>query len=200
MTDNSGQQSTSKVSYHSLQRKPWDKNRFLPLLTGLACLLVIIPGSYLLKAYGPDIMFNFTPSMPKGLYVVTPVTASHLFHKGEVIVYPVPKHVEGVVYGRKYLPVAMPLLKPIAAMAGDTVCIKSHKLTINGRGTDQVFDSDSNGEPVPYKEGCTTLKDDELFPVSTYYTRSFDGRYHGVIRKQDVIGIATPWLMFPLGW
>lgn len=169
---------------------------FIPLYVGILSLLVIIPGSFIVRTYGPDVRINYTPSMPKGLYRIKPLPPAITLHKGDIILYPVPEEVEAIIYGRHYLRRGVPLMKPIAALAGDKVCIDHHTLTINQVAIGRVFDVDSNGEVIPHKEGCYILKAGQILPISTYYERSFDGRYHGPISKKMLIGIAEPLLIW----
>jgi type IV secretory pathway protease TraF len=95
---------------------------------------------------------------------------------------------------RRYLPLRVPLVKRVGAVAGDRVCAVGEAVSINGRTTTQRRNEDALGRPLPWWTGCETLSDGEILLLSPA-AASFDGRYFGVTNGRDVIGQAR--LLWP---
>ena len=61
----------------------------------------------------------------------------------------------------------LPLLKPVAALAGDTVCVQQGGLWINGRWYDPL-PQQAGGQPLPHlAEGCHRVPPGAVFLAST---------------------------------
>jgi type IV secretory pathway protease TraF len=86
----------------------------------------------------------------------------------------------------------MPLLvKPLAAGAGDHVCVTDH-LTINGQRIAPVFDTAPDGMPLPRWRECRILAAGEWFTYAPRILDSLDGRYYGPVRETDLVGVFQP--------
>jgi type IV secretory pathway protease TraF len=56
-----------------------------------------------------------------------------------------------------YLPRGVPLLKPILALDGQTVCRVGPLITIDGREMGIARDKDRSGRPLPSWQGCRVI-------------------------------------------
>lgn len=149
---------------------------------------------------GYKIAVNLTPSMPRGIYLLMPVKN---LSRGSLIAACNPnKEAVALYVKRGYLPEshrcssgAAPIIKPIAAVPGDTVKLDDSGVSINDQHIDhsQIEDLDSNGHPIPHLlPGIISLANDHFFVMSTHSARSLDSRYFGPIQKMDVIGQVKP--------
>jgi len=91
---------------------------------------------------------------------------------------------------RGYLPATVPLVKPVAAAAGDRVCAKGSRILVNGHVAAVRRLHDMKGRPMPWWHGCRRLPRGELFLLSAGVGGAFDGRYFGVTRAGELIGRA----------
>jgi conjugative transfer signal peptidase TraF len=141
------------------------------------------------RAGGPWLLLNPSASLPRGLYVLTSV---HPLAPGTLVVFPPPESIATLAIARGYLAPYTPLLKPVAALAGETVCVQDDGLLINSAYVGPVATVDRMGRPLPRWRGCVVLGMDEVFPASFGSTFSFDGRYFGPIAMHTIQGIARP--------
>jgi type IV secretory pathway protease TraF len=95
---------------------------------------------------------------------------------------------------RTYLPRAVPLVKRIAAVPGDTVCARGAEVTVNGHLAAIRRRSDGVGRPLPWWSGCKKLGRDAYLLLGTS-PDSFDGRHFGLTAKGDILGEAR--LLWP---
>jgi conjugative transfer signal peptidase TraF len=145
--------------------------------------------SYLATPSGtPDrarIVWNVTASAPIGLYVVRHDRA---FVRGDlVLVVPSPS-IAKFAMQRDYLPAGVPLVKRIAAMAGDTVCAQGESIFIDGQFVAVRLSADGEGRPLPSWQGCRTLDQGEVFLLMEGARTSFDGRYFGPTNISNIVG------------
>ena len=86
------------------------------------------------------------------------------------------------------------VIKPIAALPGDTVTVTRDSLRVNSRPwlTAHVHELDSKDRPLPNAIGTHVLNDGECFALSLWHSRSFDSRYIGPIPCP-----VTPRIAFP---
>jgi len=129
------------------------------------------------------VRLNISPSVPLGLYVLRPVRAR--VHRGDLVVVPVPLSVQHV-WSRW-----IPLLKPVAAVAGDVVCSSDTTLSVHDADYGPIF-QDANGMPLPHIAiGCQVIPEGALFLASPI-VRSVDSRYYGAVRATDIAAVAFP--------
>src|SRR5712691_10545028 len=121
-----------------------------PLLLGLAWCGLWAGSTALWRTSGPPLLMNLTPSVPRGLYRVTPCTA---VTRGMLVVVPPPTSVAALLVARGYLAPQTPLLKPVAALAGDQVCVDANGVRINGTWMAPVDTVDMSGRPLPSWHG-----------------------------------------------
>ena len=86
------------------------------------------------------------------------------------------------------------LLKPIAALPGDTVTVTRDSLQVNSRPwiPAHVHALDSKDRPLPNAIGTHVLRNGECFALSIWHPRSFDSRYVGPIECPASPRIALP--------
>lgn len=178
-----------------------DQKRMLSLaaVAGAAALFLAAWAS------GYSIALNRTASMPRGLYLVGPVeTLQH----GSIVAACIPAESDVATYrARGYLPDSprcaaglAPVLKPIAAMSGDSVALDERGLWVNGEmlPNSRVFDTDSQGQPIRHLPiGWTkVLTTGELFLLANHIERSLDSRYYGTVARDKLLGKAVPLILF----
>jgi conjugative transfer signal peptidase TraF len=157
---------------------------------GLAAVLVSILVLWW-REWGPKILINETPSEPVGLYRLVEHHEDE-FRRGMYVVFPVPKELHAMVYGRHWMKNGIPFLKELLGLAGDHVCVLSDRLKINGRTIGPVFQRDSQGQPLPQHPGCFEVQAGTFFAASQYLDKSFDGRYFGPLPLSELQGEARP--------
>ncbi|CAM3095728.1 conjugal transfer protein TraF [Komagataeibacter xylinus] len=140
----------------------------------------------------PRLLWNSTASVPVGLYRLR---ADSVLHVGDIIALHLPDRLALLLSQRGYLPLGVPLLKPVAALPGQTVCRANGSITIDGRHVGDALTSDHRGRPLPVWQGCRRLGRDEIFVMNPAEPRSLDGRYFGPLPASTMMGRAIPiWL------
>jgi conjugative transfer signal peptidase TraF len=120
------------------------------------------------------VVWNVTPSTPIGLYVVTQAMPK----RGDLVVMRLPPDTEALAVSRAMLSADTPVLKPIAALAGDLVCRSRSTVTINGRFAAKAREFDRHGRSLPVWRGCRRLSASQVF-ILARHPDSFDSRYYG---------------------
>lgn len=146
---------------------------------GLVLLTAVLPPA-------PRLVWNASASAPQGLYTVTPGAS---VEPGEMVIARVPLRYRQLAATRRYLPMNVPLVKRVAAYAGDQVCASELDIFVNGWRIAERRMIDRMGRPMPMWEGCTVLRGRQLFLLMDN-PASFDGRYFGPTEAADVIGKA----------
>lgn len=153
---------------------------------GLAgCLLIAGAGG---GDRRPKVIFNTTASVPRGFYWVQP-TAPNV---GDLAVVQPPRGLAFWLAQRRYLPLNVPLIKEVAALAGARVCGAQGVITIDGAIVGRARPKDRWGRALRPYEGCRTLADHDVFLFNAAAPSSLDGRYFGPLQRQDVVGRARP--------
>lgn len=150
------------------------------LATACACALACLVGSHLL--------WNWTPSLPLGLYWVSPHAQAGV---GALVAFPVPAGVRALVLERRYLPPGALLVKPIVAAADDEVCTDEGTLTVNGTPLGAIASADTRGRPLPHDTRCAPLPGGVVF-VASHLPTSFDSRTFGPVPISELRGTVTP--------
>ncbi|ASY43913.1 S26 family signal peptidase [Sphingobium xenophagum] len=140
----------------------------------------------------PRLIWNASASAPIGLYAVSPgITPA----RGDMVIARLPAEARELAARRRYLPRNVPLVKRVAAVAGDTICAAGRTVTVNGKAVAERRGADAAGRSLPTWQGCVRLARGMVFLLMAEAPDSFDGRYFGPTRARDVIGKATPlWL------
>jgi conjugative transfer signal peptidase TraF len=158
----------------------------------LACVLIgvsLLLASVAVGAH-PLLVWNATASAPIGLYRVRPVGDRPLRIGALVLIRP--DAASARLYAeRGYLPLGVPLLKRVVAVAGQSVCERDGVLSIDGRYVADVLATDGRGRPLVAWSGCRPLRDGEVFVLMATVPASLDGRYLGPTPIRSVVGRAT---------
>ena len=137
----------------------------------------------------PWLVWNASASVPIGLYAVdkiVDVRASDL-----VVVRP-PGPLARFLAEGGYLPLGVPLLKHVAALAGQTVCRIGRSVTVDAIEMGDARESDGRGRSLPVWEGCRVIGRDEVFLMNQRSADSLDGRYFGPLPAASIVGRAIP--------
>jgi type IV secretory pathway protease TraF len=129
---------------------------------------------------------NIEPSVPYGVYRLHAV--SEPLPRGTLVLLPVPGSVQ------RWHARWVPLLKPIAAFAGEVVCVDDDGLHIGTEAYGRVY-PEAGGSRLPHITGCLTVGEGEVFVASKNY-RSLDSRYFGPVKVGDITATATPVLVW----
>lgn len=155
----------------------------------VACMLLAAPNA------SPRLLWNTTASVPIGLYRLAPPSHPKV---GELVVLQPDPTIASFLDAGGWLPLGVPLLKPVAATQGQIVCRYGTQITIDGRARAGAVTHDDQGRPLPAWSGCRRLGLGEVFVLSEV-PGSFDGRYFGPTAQTSVLALARP-VRFPKGW
>ena len=133
------------------------------------------------------IVYNASDSAPRGWYVVVP--ADHL-RVGQYVVARLPEDIGVLAASRGYVPRSVPVLKRIAAIGGQRVCIRGAAVYIDGVEVARVLDADLSKRPLTAWRRCRPLVQGELFLLNADVPQSFDSRYFGPVDISFVRGRA----------
>ncbi len=136
----------------------------------------------------PVLVWNASPSVPVGLYVVAPVRALAV---GELVVIRPPPALAVWLAGRRYLALGVPLLKHVAALPGQRVCRIGRAILIQGAPSGLALDGDRRGRPLPVWRGCQLVSSPTVL-VMNAAPDSLDGRYFGPLPRAGIVGRALP--------
>lgn len=134
----------------------------------------------------PRFVWNASSSAPIGLYAVSPNAP---FKPGDMVIAWLPGGFRQLAAQRHYLPLNVPLVKRVEAVAGDEVCALGAQVFVNGRPIAVRRGADGHGRALPVWSGCIRLHGSQLFLLMDN-PASFDGRYFGATEGNEVIGKA----------
>ena len=158
----------------------------------LVAALALALGATIAVPPRPRLVWNASASAPLGLYAVA---APASIRAGDTVIAWAPAPYRRLAAARHYLPANVPLVKRVAAVAGDTVCARGAAIHVDGHRVATRRPRDGMGRAMPWWTRCETLRDGELLLLAGSGERSFDGRYFGPSGVEDVVGIAWPlWL------
>jgi conjugative transfer signal peptidase TraF len=160
------------------------------VVMGAAAILVSIT-LLLWRQWGPKLLINETASEPFGIYRLVRHEESD-YRRGMFVVFPVPRDLRAVVYGRHWMRNGIPFLKELLGVEGDRVCVFADRLEINTHAIGPVFERDSTGQSLPQQRGCFIVQPGYFFAASHYLDKSFDGRYFGALPVSQIQGEARP--------
>ena len=154
------------------------------ILTGLACLLATV--ATLIFSPAPRLVWNASDSAPRGLYRVFPGV---LPERGDMVIAWAPEPYRRLSAERHYLPGNVPLVKRVAALAGDRVCARGASILVGGRTVAHRLAVDGKRRAMPWWHGCRTLGPGEYLLLMDA-PASFDGRYFGISTSSQLVGKA----------
>lgn len=144
---------------------------------------------------------NTTGSMPKGIYRIAarPVT------RGSIVELCLPSQnvaaklmrVRGYEHAG-YCPSGLaPLIKPVAAVAGDIITLTDAGVSVNGNAipSTKTYSRDSAGRELPRWPGGTySVPAGQLWLISNFSPYSFDSRYFGPVPTSSVKHVLVQFL------
>lgn len=139
------------------------------------------------------IIYNPSPSAPIGFYKINDRS---VYHVGDFVAANLSNEAANLAFNRRYLPKNIPVLKTIYALGDDEICIDSHSVLVNNKPVGRIQTEDSLGRPMTVLRGCYHLQNREYFLLSTAIENSFDSRYFGPVDEANILGVATPLLIF----
>lgn len=140
----------------------------------------------------PRLVWNASASAPIGLYRIQPDPDPPA---GALVAVAPPARLARWMAERGYLPEGVPLLKHVAAKAGQRVCRIGDVLSVDARPVAIAFAHDRRGRSLPVWQGCHMLRPGELLLLNPAHPDSLDSRYFGPLPASAVIGRAAPLLL-----
>ena len=141
------------------------------------------------------VRLNLSPSVPVGVYRLAAVTPP--LTPGTLVVLPVPASVQA------WHSAWVPLLKPVAGVAGDVVCVWGHALWVWGQtagaeptGYGMVW-LVQEGKALPQIEGCLLVQEGTVFLASAA-PNSLDSRYFRAVPISTLTAQAFPLLTWSI--
>ena len=142
--------------------------------------------------------YNLTESVPVGFYWLNAVEPK----TGDIVsVCPAKSEAMDLAIVRGYVArgscaAGYPeLMKIVVAKAGDTVSVSASGVIINDiplKGS-LPQSQDPAGQPLPFIRFTSyVLGSDEYFLVNTEHPFSYDSRYIGIVKKNEIQGVAYP--------
>jgi conjugative transfer signal peptidase TraF len=159
-----------------------------PAVLALAGLGVAILSLTPTKRAVPWLVWNASASAPVGLYRMTDAPAK----RGALVLVRPPPNIAALAAERAYLPPGVPLIKRIAAVAGDHVCAVGSAVVLQTDTVVRRLESDASGRLLPRWTGCRRLADGEVFLLMAETPDSFDSRYFGPVPLTSVMGRLVP--------
>lgn len=153
-------------------------------LTFAACVLVAVPA---VAPLGKRLVLNTTASAPLGFYWL----GDDRVGAGDLALVRPPNPLARWMAQRRYLPLNVPLIKRIAAVDGQVVCITAGAVFVDGQRVASVLQHDLLGRALTPSTVCRRLRADEVFLMNGE-PRSLDSRYFGPLSRHCVLGRLTP--------
>jgi conjugative transfer signal peptidase TraF len=134
-------------------------------------------------------LWNDSPSMDTGIYRKTETLPG----RGSIVSFEIPEAAR--LYARQRgIEIGWgSFLKPVAAIAGDDVCVSLDEgLVINGEWLATVRRTDAAGHVVAAWSHCRQLMAGEFFVYAPRVENSYDSRYYGPVRAEMIKGVYEP--------
>ena len=143
----------------------------------------------------PSLLYNPTDSARIGWYKVV---RTEDYKVGDIVAAYLPKDAGFLAAERGYLPSDLPVIKTVAAIAGDEFCVSEAQLTFEDGSSVPILPFDGQGRALPaMSEGCVVICEGHVLLISDQTDRSFDSRYFGAIRTDRILGLANFLGKFP---
>lgn len=135
------------------------------------------------------ITYNASASAPLGWYGVRTNASLQV---GDYVLATLSNDAGALAAQRGYLPAGLPILKQVAAGAGQHVCARGDAIFIDDEVFVHFLRSDSLGRSLSAWRQCRRLVDGELFLANASNSASFDSRYFGPVSVNAVRGQVVP--------
>ncbi len=146
---------------------------------------LVLGGLVLLTVLSPrGVRLNTSGSVPLGFYRLSAVSTP--LARGTLVVLPVPAEV------RPWQNRWQPILKPVAAIGGDVVCLWDEGVWIEGQWYGPIYEEAAQ-KPLPKLRGCLLVKPGEVFLASSA-PKSLDSRYFNAVPITGLTAKAIPLL------
>ena len=153
------------------------------IFSGMAIAMIGLPRVSLL-------ILNVTPSVPVGLYVTSPAELV----RGDFVLVARDTAAHRAAVAKGLIRPGMRLLKRVAGLPGNRVCMFGQTVWINGSIKVSSRPADGHGRALRTGRGCRVMAAGQLFVLGSY-RNSFDSRYFGPICRDDVVSRVVPiWL------
>ncbi|MBV5262907.1 S26 family signal peptidase [Pinisolibacter aquiterrae] len=146
-------------------------------------------GASIASPPAPRLLWNATASTPIGLYALR---SADRLRVGDLVAVTPPDRVARFLAESGRLPLGVPLLKHVQALAPQTVCRDGADLTVDGVSVGVARSHDDDGRDLPVWSGCRVLAEDEIFVMNVGVADSLDGRYFGPVPTSAILGRADP--------
>ena len=133
----------------------------------------------------PRLLYNPSASAAVGWYKLSP---NDYARRGDLVAALAPENGAALAIEREYLPPNIPLIKTVWAISGEEICHVDGQVFVKGRPALIVLKHDVQGRLLPSRSGCYKLLEDEVFLVSTNVQTSFDSRYFGPVKRENLLG------------
>lgn len=121
--------------------------------------------------------------MPVGIYLITNDTN---YKVGDIVAIIPPDNIKKLMITRGYLKENQYLLKEIKALEGQRYYTKDDLAYIDNTYIGQIFEVDSNHRPLPRFLGEHIIPKGYFLPIANNRPNSFDGRYFGFLKIDDI--------------
>jgi type IV secretory pathway protease TraF len=133
-----------------------------PLRLGRAWCGCCADSALLWHTCGSPLFLTYTASVPPGVYAMTPAAT---VTRGMLGVFPLSATVAALVVTRGGVAPHKPLLKLVAALPSETVCVQVDGGFIQGDCVPLVAPGGYRDSSLLRWCGCVTLRTDEVFPL-----------------------------------
>jgi len=133
----------------------------------------------------PRLLYNPSPSAHVGWYKLRP---NEYARRGDLVAALAPENGAVLAIEREYLPPNIPLIKTVWAVSGEQICHENGQVLVQGQPALVVLKHDVLGRPLPSRYGCYELSKNEVFLISNNVQTSFDSRYFGPVKRENLLG------------
>jgi conjugative transfer signal peptidase TraF len=159
--------------------------RHILVVGGAACAL--LAGVWAV-APSKRLIMNTTASAPIGLYWLSDEQPK----VGDLALVRPPPALARWMAVRGYLPLNVPLIKHVAAIDGQWVCVRGGAVQIDGWIVGRTLKRDLLGRPLRAAQICRPVRAGEVFLFNADAPRSLDGRYFGALPRASIVGRLRP--------
>lgn len=162
----------------------------IPLLL-IFLLIILLTHWYKIK---DNYIINPSKSLTRGIYKLYP---PYNIKHGDIVVFKIPEELKTYCKHRGYiLSKTETLMKRVAAFSTDTIEIKNQEIFVNGVSWGKIYKADSKYRELPQLKVKDTIPNENEFLPLAQTDGSFDGRYFGPIKNQDIQAKAELFLRF----